>query len=286
MSIRKTILSTVVASFAFAGAVRADTIPERLMEDLQEDFGFADFQAAGVVGNLARETGNFRYLQEINPIVEGSRGGIGYSQWTGKRRRAFEAWADGQDLNSYEANYGFLVEELSGAYARVVTKVLETETAAEAADVFMRRFLIPHPSYRHLDERIAYAEAYLEGDFSGAGCQATHEVETSGRMIIVSMCPEPAEPAYTGLSAAFAQADIEELLPTGLDEDVEIVLAEILTRDMPLRSERLSFHHDEVPDSFVQASYPYSYPERTEVTAVASVEKSPKEVIYGLLELD
>lgn len=174
----------------YAGAAQAETIPERLMRDLQHNFHLLDFQAAGVVGGLARETGNFRYIQEINPLVNGSRGGIGYAQWTGDRRVAFETWAsEDADLTSYEVNYGYLAEEFKGPYASVIERLRETEDIEEAATVFMKRYLKPHRKHRNLDERIAYGEAYLAGDFSGAGCQAEHDVEIDGRLMVVALCP-------------------------------------------------------------------------------------------------
>lgn len=174
----------------YAGAAQAETIPERLMHDLQHNFDLLDFQAAGIVGGLARETGNFRYIQEINPLVKGSRGGIGYAQWTGDRRVEFEVWAsEDADLTSYEVNYGYLAEEFRGPYASVIERLRETEDVEEAATVFMKRYLKPHRKHRNLDERIAYAEAYLAGDFSGAGCQAEHDVEIDGRLMVVAMCP-------------------------------------------------------------------------------------------------
>lgn len=179
-----TITSTTVAAFADPVSV-----PERLMADLRADLDLADFQAAGIVGNLARETGNFRFLRELNPVVRGSRGGIGYAQWTGPRHDDFLAFAGGADLMSYEVNYAFLIEELEGPYARVLDRVRETETLSEATEVFMLGYLAPHPSYRHQDERIAFASAYLEGDFSGAGCASLERVSRGRSMEVVQECP-------------------------------------------------------------------------------------------------
>lgn len=87
----------------------------RLVGDLQRDFGWSRAQAVGVTGQLAHESGGFRQLQEVNPVVPGSRGGWGFAQWTGVRRREFESYADSQGLGygSYEANYGYLKQELT-----------------------------------------------------------------------------------------------------------------------------------------------------------------------------
>lgn len=192
----------------FAGAACADTVPERLMADLQAHLDLKDFQAAGITGDLARETGNFRYLQELKPVVKNSKGGIGYAQWTGVRRVAFEEWAsEDADLTSYEVNYGYLLEELRGDYAPVLERVRKTESLEEAATVFMTGYLRPMREHRNLDERIAYGEAYLAGDFSGAGCQDEHEVEIEGRMIVVAMC----SPDSTTVTAHYA--DNEAIRP-------------------------------------------------------------------------
>ena len=84
-------------------------VATRLSNDLMNDFDLTKEQAAGLVGNLAYETGNFKYAQEIAPTVKGSRGGYGIAQWTGPRREAFESWATSQGLglSSNEANYGY-----------------------------------------------------------------------------------------------------------------------------------------------------------------------------------
>lgn len=184
-----------VAAAAFAAtstSVLAEpvSVPERLMGDLQADLELADYQAAGIVGNLARETGNFRYLRELNPLIRGSRGGIGYGQWTGERHDAFLAYADGRDPMSYEVNYGFLLQELEGPYAEVLAELYETSDLREATTLVMRGYLAPHPKHRHLDERVAFAEGYLAGDFTGAGCESVHRVYAWGDMELVQECPQ------------------------------------------------------------------------------------------------
>jgi len=102
-----------------------NTITSRLFNDLKTDFGLNDVQAAALVGNLVVETGNFRSLQERNPIVKGSRGGYGIAQWTGPRRVAFENWVEqnGLPADSYEANYGFLKEELTNRQAGTIESI-------------------------------------------------------------------------------------------------------------------------------------------------------------------
>lgn len=81
---------------------------------LMRDFGLTAEECAAVFGNLGHESGGFAVLQE-----QGKRhgsGGWGWAQWTGPRRRAFDAFALSHRLSatSDEANYEYLCFELRG----------------------------------------------------------------------------------------------------------------------------------------------------------------------------
>jgi hypothetical protein len=114
----------------------------RIMGDLILDFGLTPIQAAGIIGNLAHESAGFTATQEKNP-VGGGRGGLGWAQWTGPRRRAYEAWFTKRGLkaDSYAANYGYLKEELSGTapgfnYSHALTQLKKTTTIQAATETF------------------------------------------------------------------------------------------------------------------------------------------------------
>jgi hypothetical protein len=94
------------------------------MEKLQADFGFSVEDAAAIMGNAGHESGGLELMQELKPTVKGSRGGYGWFQWTGPRRRAFEAYCarNNLDINSREANYAFLFVELKGDEKAAVAK--------------------------------------------------------------------------------------------------------------------------------------------------------------------
>ena len=141
---------------------KTQNIASRLMQDLQRDFDLSVNQAAAMVGNLMHESGGFESLQEIKPLIPGSRGGYGYAQWTGPRRRTFEKYAkqNGLDPSSYEANYGFLVHELrndpyeSSRFRKFQRdyRNADTDTAAKAfSDAYLR------PGIEHLASRQKYA---------------------------------------------------------------------------------------------------------------------------------
>lgn len=148
-------------------AGNAGSIGARLMSDLQRDLGLTRAQAAGIVGNLDHESGGFASLQEIAPVVPGSRGGYGYAQWTGPRRRQFEEWAEarGLPLNSYEANYGFLRYELTETpERRGLDAVRRHDTPSGAARDFSNTFL--RPGIPHMDSRVSRAESYASGGWA------------------------------------------------------------------------------------------------------------------------
>lgn len=138
---------------------------------LQSDFNLTPEAAAGFAGNLAHESGNFNTLQEINPTVKGSRGGYGWAQWTGPRRRQFESWAaqNNLDPSSPEANYGFLKTELQGNEGAVLKALQGVSDPAQAAQIVSNQFL--RPGVPHMDSRISRTKAILEAMNSGGQTQ-------------------------------------------------------------------------------------------------------------------
>lgn len=108
---------------------------EYLAQD--RDLKLSKAQAAGIVGNLAHETGRFKNLQEINPTR--GLGGFGYAQWTGPRRKAFLQWAKEHRLSptTTAANLGFLKHELLTSENVTLKALRNAGTVNEAAKVFM-----------------------------------------------------------------------------------------------------------------------------------------------------
>lgn len=129
-----------------------------VMQRLMEDFGLTKEQAAGIVGNLGHESAGFKKLQEENPTVPGSRGGYGWAQWTGPRRRQFEAWAKekGLDPASDEANYGFLKHELQTSESGALKAVKKATSVQEAMLKFEQAY--ERAGVKHYASRQAYAE--------------------------------------------------------------------------------------------------------------------------------
>jgi len=157
-------------------------IPQVMMGALQEDLDLNEVQAAAILGNLAQETGNFTHLQQVGGPS------YGYSQWLGSRKRAFFTFAKTSGgRRSFEANYGFLLHEITTEYGPMTIRMRATNTVDEVAHVFMREFLRPSKSHANLPARVRYAERYLAGDFTGAGCLGPEHL--SGDRI--RPCPAP-----------------------------------------------------------------------------------------------
>ena len=118
-------------------ATAFENLAPRVIGDLIRDLHLTAEQAAGIVGNAAAESGLLA-INEKRPTVPGSRGGYGWFQWTGGRRRSFEDWADKQGLarDSYAANYGFLLHELATTEAKALRQLRLTKTAKAAAETF------------------------------------------------------------------------------------------------------------------------------------------------------
>lgn len=131
-----------------------------LMGELQNDLGISREQAAGVVGNLMHESGGFSKLQEMKPLIPGSRGGYGYAQWTGPRRREFEKFAAENKISpdTYQANYGNLKREMTqGPEAAITSRLKTAPDASAAARAFSAQFL--RPGIPHNANRVALAGA-------------------------------------------------------------------------------------------------------------------------------
>lgn len=110
-----------------------------LMDRLMREFGFLDFQAAGDAGNAGHESNGFTSLHELGQ-PEG-RGGYGWYQWTGPRRKTFLAWCQqhGLDWRSDEANIGFHLYEMNSDHATVAS-LLKTKTLEQATLSFERNY--------------------------------------------------------------------------------------------------------------------------------------------------
>lgn len=135
-----------------------------VVRQLMVDLDLTDVQAAGLVGNLGAESKGFEDMQEKRPTA--GRGGWGWAQWTGPRRRDFENWARNRnlDVSSDEANYGFLVYELTGKQKNFLAKLRGALDLQEATRWTLTMYENPSDqSQSALNKRLEWAQRALDG---------------------------------------------------------------------------------------------------------------------------
>lgn len=148
---------------------RGGWVVRRLVAEL----GLTLDQAAGLVGNLGYESRGFADLQEHKPLVPGSRGGYGWAQWTGPRRRAFETWCAVHNLDpaSDEANWRFLAHELRTSYGWFLARLKGTKTLSDACRLVHEHYERPADvlagTFRSGPDRLRWAERALAGARAG-----------------------------------------------------------------------------------------------------------------------
>lgn len=164
-----------------------------LMGNLQRDFDLDLESSAAIVGNAGHESGGFLSLQEKRPLVPGSRGGYGIMQWTGPRRRDYEAYCSRNhfDPADIETNYKFLFVELKGSEGDRCLPVLKAAKGLDAKTVsFSEKFL--RPGIPHLDSRKVWARRALDAWEKAPEADKTPKVETPVVTPIKPVDPAPA----------------------------------------------------------------------------------------------
>ena len=160
---------------ADTSASTEDTIGHEMMVRFTGELGLKPFQAAALVGNANYETGNFKFMDELEPEVPGSKGGINIFQYTGLkpgfRRYNFEKYAKEKGLNTRDFKSGieFSIHELTkGDQKRVLKELLKAETPQEANKIVVEQYLKPNPKKTNMSAREAltleYAGAYKSSE--------------------------------------------------------------------------------------------------------------------------
>jgi hypothetical protein len=129
-----------------------------IVATLLGDFPWSPADAFAAAGNAGYECLGFTQLQELKPVVAGSRGGWGWMQWTGPRRRAFEAYCKRNSLDPAgdQANYAWLFIELKGAERQAIAATSEATTLDGKVKAFERTFL--RAGVKNYPGRLAWAE--------------------------------------------------------------------------------------------------------------------------------
>lgn len=176
-----------------------------IMAQLISDFPVTPIDAAAILGNLGHECAGFTKLQEIKPVVKGSRGGYGWPQWTGPRRRAYEAYCKRNNLDpaSDHANYAYLFVELKGIEGDEKAAISKT-VAASGLDAkvvaFEKAFL--RAGVKHYPERKKWAAIALDAYHkagSPVGPYPKVDPATPAEPIPTSTLPPPVHPSSSNV---------------------------------------------------------------------------------------
>lgn len=161
--------------------------------------------AAAAAGNGGAESGGFTKFQELKPTVKGSRGGYGWFQWTGPRRKAFEAWCAKNSFapDSDQANIQYLIVELKGPEKATIAAVAKAKTLADKVVAFERSF--ERAGIPHHDSRIRWAERALAAWQSAGGKAPTKPKPTAA--IVDPAIVKPAQAVLNTLNYNAGGAD-------------------------------------------------------------------------------
>lgn len=117
--------------------------------------GIPEHVARGMVANMMVESRLNPGINEIAPVVPGSRGGYGLNQWTGPRRVQYEAFAAqrGAPLDDLNTQLDFTLWELNNSEKSAGAAIMGAPDAETAARLYSERFL--RPGVPNMDARIA-----------------------------------------------------------------------------------------------------------------------------------
>lgn len=152
--------------------------------------------AQGFVTNFKDESGLNPGINEIAPIVPGSRGGYGLYQLTGPRRRQYEAWAaeNGFELADPNAQLDFLMLELNTTEKGAWDKIKNTATAGEAAAAIVNSFLRPAESHRAKRESRYLGGSVIDATGEGYASDAPAAGPAGAPQNALAPQPEPPKP--------------------------------------------------------------------------------------------
>jgi hypothetical protein len=144
----------------------------QIAKSIQQALSLTPAQAAGVVGNLIRESGLNPRINEGGAVgLPRGVGGYGLAQWTGSRQTDLVRFAGGAAAaGNLQTQLRFMVSELLGPESRALASLRRATSPEEAAVVFDRDY--ERSGIKALGERKANARRVfteIEGTGPGAG---------------------------------------------------------------------------------------------------------------------
>jgi len=123
---------------------------------LKTDLGLTDIQAAGIIGNLVKESGIIAnriqdgYGPKTGLLAEAKTGGYGWAQWTSQDRKDnLKAYALTKGLNldnsplTDDVSYGFLIKEIQDGYSGYLKDLKTKKTILDSAKVTCIKYEAP-----------------------------------------------------------------------------------------------------------------------------------------------
>lgn len=170
--------------------------------------------AQAFVWNFMDESGLDPGINEIAPIVPGSRGGFGLSQWTGPRRRALEAFAAdrGVSVDNPDMQLDFLMYELGGPEAAAWSKISAAQSTPEAAALIVNHFLRPAESHRARREAKYLGGKMPTVEYTGGNALAAPAAQPP----MNALAQQPQAPSYTANfldPSAFMRTGQRQIIP-------------------------------------------------------------------------
>lgn len=155
-----------------AAAAVAESMGAQIAKALQQALNLTPAQAAGIVGNLMRESGLNPRINEGGAVgLPRGVGGYGLAQWTGSRQTDLVRFAGGAGAaGNLQTQLRFIIHELLGPESRALASLRRTTTPEEAAVVFDRDY--ERSGIKALPERRANARrvfSEIAGTGPGAG---------------------------------------------------------------------------------------------------------------------
>jgi hypothetical protein len=195
-----------------------------ITQRLAQDLGLTTDQALGIVSNLWQES-KLQGINEEHPLIPGSRGGFGWAQWTGPRRDQFDQFVQANHLDptSDEANYKFLVNDLTKNFGGVLDSVRRSANPVAAATAFFpyesgNALMLQHTLPAHT----ALARQGIQMDNAlGFTLPEQQQVAAAGPTPAPEPAPQAEPPAPRGPDPAKALQLLQLALPSHRLEPVD-----------------------------------------------------------------
>ncbi len=224
--------SPAVTSQPLPGDV-ADGTMEALIRNGLKDRGFPAHIQDAMIMNMQDESGLNPGINEIAPLVPGSRGGFGLMQWTGPRRRQLEAFAQqrGTSPSDVDTQLDFMMEELRTTEAKAAESIFSAPDAGTAATEIVNKFL--RPAEEHRSRRAAQY---------GGGAQVAQNVGNLQNITEAMSDPwimqDPGKAAVLQMMLDNAAKLPAQVKPTALQQNVEWLIGQGLPMDQALKAAR------------------------------------------------